>query len=136
MKTERLCPIAEVMGNDGITTFSAAVDEFGQPVRRTKISHPYNYDDFVLWRGGENKEANGSAYSDRLFQWDPKKHDRLCMKHFGDKGQYWDNRDIQKIEAFLRDYNDDPKLKLIYIMQCCNQATGYPCWCFCYRSSK
>ena len=129
-------PIAEVMGNDGITRFFAAVDEFGQPVRRTKMSHPYSYDGFVLWRGGANKEATGTIYSDRLLQWDWDKHNRLCEKHFGNKGQLWDNRDPKLIEAFLRDWCEDPGLKLIFIMEYCNQASGYPCWRFDYRSSK
>lgn len=123
-------------GNVFLTGFTCYVDEHGNAVERTPQTNPYNYDSFLMWRGGANKEANGCVYSDRLFQWDHEKHDRLCQKHFGNRGQYWDNRDIEKIEAFLRDYNDDPKLKLIYIMQCCNQSSGYPCWAFCYKNGE
>lgn len=104
----------------------------GQNVR-TKMTHPYSYDPFTMWRGPD--EPDGSVYTDRLFQWDHEKHDRLCMKHFGNKGQYWDHRDTDAIQAFLRDYLDAPNLVLCEVQEHCNQATGYPCWCFTYRKT-
>ncbi len=112
------------------------VDENGRPIERTPITHRYNHDSYVEWRGLPNEGTNGSIYSDRLLQWDFDKHDRLCMKHFGNKGQLWSDRDPEKIEAFLRDWCEDPELKLHYIMRCCNQATGFPIWCFVFHSSK
>lgn len=108
------------------------VDEFDKPVKRTKQSHPYSYDGFVQWRGGKNEEANGTIYSDRLLQWDFDKHDELCMKHFGNEHQHWDRRDPKKIQAFLRDWTDNQKLKLIFVMEYCNQSSGYPVWRFDY----
>lgn len=108
------------------------VDEHGNPVERAKSSHPYSYDGFVLWRGGCNGEANNTIYSDRLLRWDWDKHNELCLKHFGDEGQYWNNRKPKKIEAFLRDWTGCPELKLILIMEYCNQSNGYPCWRFDY----
>lgn len=101
------------------------------PNARTKTTHPYNYDPFTIWLGPV--KPDGGVYSDRLFQWDHEKHDRLCMKHFGDKGQYWDRRDTGAIQAFLRDYLDAPELVLCEVQEYCNQATGYPCWYFAYR---
>ncbi len=115
--------------------FDGKVDEHGNPVKRTKQSHPYSYDGFVQWRGGENKEANGTIYSDRLLQWDYEKHNELCEKHFGNKGQYWDARHPEKIEAFLRDWVDDQNLKLIFVMEYCNVSSGYPCWRFDYHKT-
>lgn len=57
--------------NDGIfETYFGSVDEHNNPVRRTKQSHPYNYDGFILWRFGKNEEATSTIYSDRLLQWD------------------------------------------------------------------
>ena len=106
----------------------APLDEHGNPVKRTRLTHPYNYDGFVLWRGGENGEATGTIYTDRLIQWDFDKHDELCVKHFGNRGQYWDQREPEKIEAFLRDWTGCAELRLILVMQYCNQATGYPTW--------
>lgn len=109
------------------------VDEHGDPVKRTKYSHPYNYDGFVLWRGGENEEANGTIYSDRLLQWNWNKHNKLCKKHWGNEGQWWDQREPEKVEAFLRDWTEYQDLKLIFVMQYCNQSNGYPYWRFDYQ---
>lgn len=106
------------------------VDEYGKPVSRTKSSHPYSYDGFITWRGGENEEVNDTTYSDRLFQQDFRKYDQLCDKHFGDKSQYFSRREPEKIEAFLRDWYNKPKLKLIFIMEYCNVSSGYPLWRF------
>ena len=121
------------IGPDGSMT-SGLVDEHGKAISRTPSTHPYSYDGFVTWRGGKNKEANNTIYSDRLWQWDYKKADKLCIKHFGDKSQYFGNRTPEQIEAFLRDFTDNPNLKLIFIMEYCNQSSGYPLWRFEYHS--
>lgn len=110
------------------------IDEHGNVVSRTKETHPYNYDGFVQWRGGPNSAANGTIYSDRLLQWDYDKHNLLCKKHFGNRGQWWNQREPEKIEAFLRDWCDEPNLKLILVMEYCNQSSGYPCWRFDYHT--
>jgi len=108
------------------------VDEYGHQVKRTKIAHPYNYDGFVLWRCDRVGNNGSTIYSDRLLQWDFDKHDELCMKHFGNKRQWWNDRDHDKIEAFLRDWIDNQNLHLFLIMEYCNQSTGYPVWRFDY----
>jgi len=110
------------------------VDERGCVVERSKEDYPYSYDGFVVW--GNNKNANGTVYSDRLFQFDHKKHDDLCMKHFGNKGQYWDKREPKEIQVFLRDFFNSPDLVLSMIMEYCNWSTGYPCWRFDYIHSQ
>lgn len=122
------------MSMEGYIEFSGCVDINGSAVRRTKMTHPYSYDDFVQWRGGENKEANGTVYTDRLLQWDYGKHNELCKKHFGNEGQNWGQRQPEQIEAFLRDWNDNQDLKLILVMECCNQSSGYPLWRLDYQS--
>lgn len=105
----------------------------GRP-RRTKQSHPYSYDPIVIFATEELKPGEGSGcYSDRLYQWDSKKHDRLCEKHFGDRSQYWNSRSPKKIEAFLQEYHGIPDLKLVNITEWCNQSSGYPCWSFQYK---
>lgn len=116
--------------------YISGVDENGKPVKKTVFSHPYSYDGFVTWRGGKNSEANNTIYSDRLWQWDYKKTDELCMKHFGDKSQYFSGRSPEKVEAFLREYTGQKELKLIYIMEYCNQSSGYPYWRFEYHVPK
>lgn len=103
-------------------------DEHGKPIKRTPITHPYSYDGFVTYKVHDDTEANNTIYTDRLLQWDWDKHNELCKKHFGNEGQYWSERSPDKIEAFLRDWCDDPELILVRVMQYCNQATGYPLW--------
>lgn len=83
------------------------------------------YPQFLFDNG---QKATNTVYSDRLYQWDPKKHDDLCMKHFGNTGQYWSSRDPEKIEAFLRDYINDQKIILCRIEEHENSSTGYPLW--------
>lgn len=99
------------------------------------FSHPYSYDPFTIWKR-QGAAPNDSVYSDRLLQWDFKKHNELCQKHFGNKGQRWDNRSPELIEKFLQDYLDDPTLSLCEVIEGCNQSNGYPYWCFRFFSSK
>jgi hypothetical protein len=113
---------------------SGLVDEHDKPITRTPTTHPYSYDGFITWRGGKNEEANNTIYSDRLWQWDHKKTNKLCEKHFGDKSQYFNQRTPEQIEAFLRDYTNNPNLKLIFIMEYCHQSSGYPIWRFEYHT--
>lgn len=112
----------------------ATVDEHGNPVKRTKQEYPYSYDGFVCWRGGSNSEVNASVYHDRMQQWDYEKYQR-CSKKQGDPGLMRDKNPTQ-IEAFLREYMDDDKLRLIIIMEYCNMSSGYPVWRFDYNTSK
>lgn len=79
-------------------------------------------------------EATNTVYSDRLFQWDSKKHDEFCQKHFGNTGQYWDRREPDKIQEFLSDYLNE-KVILCKIEQHTNASNGYPLWRFDYRKS-
>ena len=104
------------------------VDEFDRPVERTKAEYPYSYDGFVVWRGGSNGQVTNTIYTDRLLGWDYDKHNRLCQRHFGDERQYWNRREPEKIEAFLRDWTGNPRLRLILIMEYCNWMSGYPAW--------
>ncbi len=115
----------------GRTMFrSGYVDLDGEPTKRTKISHPYSYDPFVLIDRRQGREVSGGAYSDRLMQWDREKHDRFVQKHFGNVGQWWSNRDADLIEAFLRDYTGHPDLKLLYVLEGANVSSGHPYWYF------
>jgi hypothetical protein len=109
------------------------IDRDGAPVKKTKASHPYSYDGFVQWRGGDNSEVTGSVYTDRLYQFDYKKYNELCIKHFGNEGDYWGNRNPKRIEEFLRDWFEKPELEIVLISEYCNQATGYPVWLLEYK---
>ena len=116
--------------------FGGAVDEYGDPVERPKERHPYNYSSFVTWRKpGTERPGTPAVYSDRLYQWDHEKFDRLCKKHFGDIAQVFYSRSPEAVEAFLRDYLENPAIELELIMEGCNQATGFPVWVFYYRKT-
>lgn len=97
------------------------------PNARTKQSHPYSYDPITQFLDSSVK-PNGTIYTDRLLQWDFKKHDLLCEKHFGNRGQCWEGRAPKKIEAFLRDWCENDGLQLAAVIEYCNVATGYPTW--------
>lgn len=118
---------------------SRFIDEFGRPVKKTKFTNPYGYDGFVQERCGENHEANGTVYTDRLLQWDYDKTRKLIKKHFKDTGidvggDYWDKRPAKAVEGFLREWLEKPELKVILIMEYCNLSNGYPVWRIDYHT--
>lgn len=109
------------------------VDEFGNIVKRPPATHPYSYDPFVVWEHPErNKslQADDTVYTDRLWQWDYSKAEKLCFRHWGNVGQMFYDREPEQIQAFLRDYLDVPNLTLVLIMQCVHLGNGYPLWRF------
>lgn len=86
---------------DFVTYYPQFVDEYGNPVERTKNEYPYSYDGFVTYRGGSNDDVTGTAWSDRLLQWDYEKTRKLMTKHFGGQGDYYYERTPEQIESFL-----------------------------------
>lgn len=106
------------------------VDENGNPVKRTKDDHPYSYDDFIIYRGHPNEVGNITLWSDRLQSQYNSTWNDLLKKHFNETGENFTCRNPKQIEAFLKELLNDPELKLVYIMEGCNQANGFPVWRF------
>jgi len=106
----------------------------GKMVKRTPWTHPYNYDEFVVWESG-TKRGCSADYSDRLLQWDRQKFEECCLKVFGNKGQSFDNRTPEAIEKFLCLYYKEP-IYLTTIVQGCNASSGYPYWIFFYNRAE
>jgi hypothetical protein len=109
----------------------------------TKESHPYNYDPFTIWgRPQPDKRCNGTVYTDRLDQWDSGKYAQLARKHYrsssNDFERPFDSHNCKGhlIEAFLRDWFDDPALQLLRVVEYCSPATGYQTWRLDYASKK
>ena len=102
-----------------------------KPVERTPDKYRYSYDAYVQYKAADTYQH--AVYSDRLWQWDNKKYDELCKKHFGNQGQYWSSRGVEQIQAFLRDYNDNQELVLVGIMEGCNASDGFPYWVFMFN---
>lgn len=111
------------------------VDQHGKPIQRTPYEYPYSFSPYLVYRNGKNEEAKSCIYSDHLYKFSHgensyKHYENMRMKHFGNHSQQWDDVDETKIEEFLRDYFDKPKLKLVYMMKGCNVSSGYPIWEF------
>lgn len=107
------------------------VDMNGFPVERPKTQYPYSYDPFRIYK--RNWDSNDEVvYSDRLFQWDSEKYERLTKEVFGNSGQYFTNRYPEEIEQFLQRYFNR-RILLTGIMEGCNVGNGYPYWIFYYK---
>ena len=112
------------------------LDINGNQVERSKSEYPYSYDFFVTHRFGENSEFNSMAYSDRLLQWDWDKFNECCRKVWNNHGQLFGDRKPKQIEQFLQIYYNNPKLKLVVIMEGCNVSSGYPIWAFFFNTGE
>lgn len=112
------------------------VDLDGNEIKRNPFSHPYNYDEYVIWKDENfNKEKYGAVYSDRLYQWDWEKYNRCCQEVFENQGQQFYQREPKEIERFLSMYFDK-EIKLTAVMQGCNQSSGFPYWIFLYEEEE
>ena len=107
------------------------VDMNGFPVERPKTKYPYSYDPFRVYRRNWSPD-DMSVDSDRLFEWDSEKFNRLCKEIFGNAGQYFSNRHPEQIQKFFCQYFNR-KILLTGIMECCNVGNGYPYWTFYYK---
>lgn len=114
--------------------YSRFVNLNGDPVRKTPFSHPYNYDEYVIWKDQNfNIEKSLATYSDRLFQRNYEKYNKCCQEVFQNQSQYFNDRDPKEIEKFLIMYFEK-EIKLTAIVQGCNQSNGFPYWVFFYEN--
>lgn len=106
---------------------------FGCLGHRDKWSHPYNYDPYLIFGPDpkEKVEVTGSMYSDRMYQWGPAKYNAAATKVFGDQRQVFHGTSPEQFEQFLCAYLEKP-VKLVRVIEHCNQATGFPLWYFDY----
>jgi hypothetical protein len=115
--------------------YSRYCDQYGKPVDRTPESHPYTYDSYLLHRILPNEDVTGGVYSDRLYQENYELTSSLIKKHCGSESQMWDRFTVAQLQSFLRERLARPNLELAYVMQCCNQASGYPLWYLAYKDA-
>lgn len=103
-----------------------------RPPERTKWSHPYSYDPFIVWFGNA-KRGDSAVYSDRLWQWNYDKcRSSIDAVRSKDANQRFDNSNPSQVEEFLSLYYDKP-IKLTAIVEGCNVSNGYPYWVFYFR---
>lgn len=108
----------------------------GEPVKRTRQSHPYTFDDYLLYETEAPALANDSLYTDHMYHQEPEKYERLLRKHISTTSNFWEGRSPEKIQAFLRDYCDEPDLELVRVWACCDQSSGADHWQFEFLSSS
>ena len=46
-----------------------------------------------------DKQANGTMYSDRLYTWNHHKYDDLCVKYFGNRGQFENQKKLNSFSV-------------------------------------
>lgn len=107
------------------------VDINGKPIPRTPHTHPYNYDEYLIWKSACDIKNSHRVYSDRLFQWNPKTYNKCCQEIFQNTKQDFSRRNPKDIERFLSMYFEK-EIKLTAITCGCNQSSGYPYWVFFY----
>lgn len=109
------------------------VDLEGKPVEKNKWDYPYSYDAYVVFRNGDNKDIDCTAYSDRMQSWvSYEKWKEAIAKMGPKKAGTFSNNTIEELEAFLTEYNGY-KCKLIVLLEGCNVSNGYPYWVFCWK---
>jgi hypothetical protein len=125
-------PGCDYIGNDGMRHTTMAIPYKPEEYEiKSKYSHPYSYSPIIIF-GDESVKADDAIYSDRMFQWDFEKTEKLLMKHFGERSQHFNDKDPAMIEKFLQERFNYPNLKLHMIVEWCNVSNGYPLWSFHY----
>lgn len=108
------------------------------PREKHDFRYRYAYDPFTIWGNpGPNESCNGSEYVDRLEQWDYAKYGRISERFYKGARPFDDhNCRGDLFEQFLREWFEDPDLKLLRVVEYCNRSSGYPTWRLDYHSPK
>lgn len=109
-------------------------DLSGKPVKKTPRSHPYSYDDFVLYKSDDFDQMDCMVYHDRMLSWDREAFSRAVREVWPDMPQshIFSGKQPEEINRFL-DLYFGRKTKLTAVLQGCNQSSGYPHWIFAYK---
>ena len=121
------------MYNDFYEDIHVVRNIHGQPIEKTQRDYPYSYDAYCVYKSDNWSPMDDVCYSDRLMQWD---YDKFtdCMKEvWGERaGQYFDNKEPEDIQKFLRWYYSR-NVVLTGIEKGYNVGNGYPYWIFYYK---
>lgn len=121
------------MENSYIMYDSLYLNLKGNPVKRTPITNPYDYDEYVLFKSDKysNERPYSAVYSDRLMQWDYDRFQKCYKETFSKDSQSFYLCDSVTAERFLSLYfNKD--IELVAMLQGCNVSNGNPYWVFYY----
>lgn len=122
------------IGNDRRPVDYRYVGLDGRPVERTPRSHPYSYDEFVLFKAVDFNEMDSWVYSDRMLQQNSKAFKDAVHEVWPEKSgsQMFYDRKPEDLTRFLSLYFGK-KVKLTAVLRGCNVSNGYPYWIFAYR---
>lgn len=124
----------EWMAENGQFGYNIFVDLDGNRVARTPWSHPYSFDEHVLWKSDDCQKTDCFVYSDRMMSWDwIKFHESMKAVWPNGHGHYFDSDDHADVEKFMSLYQGCP-IRLTAILKGCNISNGYPYFVFGYRT--
>ena len=113
------------------------MDLNGNPVKKTPRTHPYSYDDYVLYKSEDFDPMDSMVYHDRMMQWDREAFGK-ATREVWPKGS-WSNgfagKTAEDINRFLNLYFGK-EVKLTAVLQGCNFGNGFPYWVFAYKKLK
>lgn len=121
-----------------VDTRDSDLDRRDPPRRKHDHNYTYSYDPFTIWgHAGPNERCNGSEWTDRLWEFDYSKAERLAARIYAGARPF-DNHSCRGdlVEQFLREWHEDPVLELLRVIEYCNPSTGYPTWRLDYHSPK
>jgi uncharacterized membrane protein YvbJ len=114
------------------------IDKDGEEFKRAVALGAIEQDCSVIIFSKEKTKglSIGSAYSDRMYGWNPDKFNKVCLEVFGNSGQSFDDRSLEQIELFLNKYFDKSTLHLIEIRRWVNRSNGFPLWSFLWEEER
>lgn len=122
---------------DGSMRIITDDDDHWVDPRRTnsKMSHPYNYSEFFIWKKGDVKAAGVEAvYHDRMQQWDYDKYKKsfaIASEDHPDSMSGIPSMKQKQASLFMSTYQE-MNCEVIAIAEGCNASNGYPYWIFWY----
>lgn len=124
MMEQNLISLTHTLTDDGTYVVRRDVNSGS----KSRDEYPYSYDSYEVYRNGKDADADGSAYTDRIWQWDNKISDSLWENHAGKGNNPHDLRYVppKVMEAFLRERFNNPILTIVMMQDGCNASTGYP----------
>ena len=132
-----------VMGFDGYYYSNRNIDVEGNKITKSKTEHPYSYSERATWAilGKEREELlkncdSTHVYSDRLYQWDYKKYNRITNAIWDRPQQNFCGSSPKDIEKMLRLYYENDDIILYRIVEGCNPSNGFPYWVFGFATPK
>lgn len=113
------------------------LDLNGRPVKRTPASHPYSYDEFVIFKSERFEKTDCMVYHDRMMQWSGSAFSKAVREVWPDKphSQMFDGKKPADINRFLNLYFGK-EVELTAVLQGCNVSSGYPYWIFAYKEME